>query len=102
MSNPSLQRALEYEFEAKGDENREKVHRQRPDADDVTITPSQAEGDRETVERDLGDGGDDNFGDRGAGEGGGQGDVQPTPSQAEGERDTVERDLREKKNAGRA
>lgn len=91
MSNPNLKRAQE-------EENREKVHRQRPDADDVTITPSQAEGDRETVERDLGDPGDDNFGR----EGGGQGDVQPTPSQAEGERDTVERDLREKKNAGRA
>ena len=75
MSNPSLKRS-------EGEENREKVHRQRPDADDVTITPSQAEGDRETIERDLGDPGDDNFGKQG----GGQGQVQPTPSQAEGER----------------
>jgi hypothetical protein len=82
MSNPSLKRALEYEFEASNEENREKVHRRRPDVDDVTITPSQAEGDRDTVERNLGESGDDNFGR----EGGGQGEVQPTPSQAEGER----------------
>ena len=86
MSNPSLKRALDYEFRAQSDENREKVHRQRPDLDDVTITPSQAEGDRTTIERDLGDGGDDNFGR----EGGGQGEIQPTPSQAEGDRDTVD------------
>jgi NACalpha-BTF3-like transcription factor len=82
MSNPSLKRALEVEFQASNEENRDKVHRQRPDVDDVTITPSQAEGDRETIERSLGEGGDDNLGR----EGGGQGQVQPTPSQAEGER----------------
>ncbi len=92
MSNPSLARAMNYEFKAQGDENREKVHRERPDVDDVTITPSQAEGDRDTVERDLGDPGDDNFGR----EGGGQGQRQPTPSQAEGDRAEIERDLREK------
>ena len=83
MSTPSLRRALENEAGAKKEENREKTHRQRPDAGDVTITPSQAEGDRETIERSLGDPGDDNFGRQG----GGQGQVQPTPSQAEGERD---------------
>jgi hypothetical protein len=102
MSNPSLQRALGYEFQAQSEENREKVHRERPDVDDVTITPSQAEGDRETVERDLGDPGDDNFGHRGAGEGGGQGEVQPTPSQAEGDREEIDRDLREKDQGGHA
>jgi hypothetical protein len=86
MSNPSLKRALKYAFRAESQENRGKVHRQRPDADDVTITPSQAEGDRETVERSLGEDGDDNFGR----EGGGQGEVHPTPSQAEGEREKTE------------
>ncbi|MGE5602799.1 MAG: hypothetical protein ACM30E_07095 [Nitrososphaerales archaeon] len=98
MSNPSLQRALNYEFRAQEDENREKVHRNRPDPDDVTITPSQAEGDRDTVEADTGDPGDDNFGR----EGGGQGQVQPTPSQAEGDRAEIERDLREKNRGGHA
>ncbi len=92
MSNPSLQRALNYELRAQDEENRDKVHRNRPDADDVTITPSQAEGDRDTVEADEGDPGDDTFGR----ESGGQGQVQPTPSQAEGDRKEIDRDLREK------
>jgi hypothetical protein len=96
MSNPSLQRALSYEFRSQAEEDRDKLHRNRPDVDDVTITPSQAEGDRETVERDLGDPGDDNFGR----EGGGQGERQPTPSQAEGDRQEIERDLREKDHGG--
>lgn len=86
MSTPSLQRTQKYVTRLLAEENREKVHRERPDVDDVTITPSQAEGDRETVERDLGDPGDDNFGR----EGGGQGRRQPTPSQAEGEREQPE------------
>lgn len=98
MSNPSLARALNYELKAQDEDNREKVHRQRPDPDSVTITPSQAEGDRETVERDLGDEGDDNFGKQG----GGQGQEQPTPSQAEGDRAEIERDLREKNSSGHA
>jgi hypothetical protein len=98
MSNPSLRSAVEYELRADGGENRDKTHRERPDGDDVTITPSQAEGDRETIERDLGDPGDDNFGRQG----GGQGERQPTPSQAEGDRETVEEDLREKSRAGKA
>ena len=52
MSNPSLQRALGYELVSQEDENRDKVHRNRSDLEDVSITPSQAEGDRETFERD--------------------------------------------------
>ena len=96
MSNPSLQRALGYEFRSQEEDNRDSAYRNRLDDDDVTVTPSQAEGDRGTVERDLGDPGDDNFGHRGAGEGGGQGRRQPTPSQAEGDREEIERDLREK------
>jgi hypothetical protein len=98
MSNPSLQRALGYEFRAQEDENRDKARRNQPDGDDVTVTPSQAEGDRETVEADEGDPGDDNFGLQG----GGQGQVQPTPSQAEGDRQEIERDLREKDRGGHA
>ncbi len=92
MSNPSLQRALQYEFRAQDDEDVEKAQRDLPDGDKVTVTPSQAEGDRGTVERDLGDPGDENFGK----EGGGKGQVQPTPSQAEGDRGEINRDLREK------
>lgn len=52
---------------------------QERDAEDQTVTPSQAEGDRSPDEQ-----GDD-----------GQGHVQPTPSQAEGDRETVERNLEE-------
>ncbi len=92
MSNPSLQRAMEFESRWQAKEDGGKVHREAPDAGSVTITPSQAEGDRETVERDLGDPGDDNFGRQG----GGQGQRQPSPSQAEGDRGEIERDLREK------
>ncbi len=59
--------------------------------DPSRATPSQAEGDRETVEQDLA---------QKAGEGGkpvaGGGQLETTPSQAEGDRETVERDLREK------
>jgi hypothetical protein len=98
MSNPSLQRALEYDFRAQGDEGLEKAQRDRPEGDDVTVTPSQAEGDRDTVEEDEGDPGDDNFGR----ESGGQGLVQPTPSQAEGDRQEINRDLREKDKGGKA
>lgn len=94
MSTPSLKKAKELEQEA----NRNKALRERSDADDVTITPSQAEGDRETVERDTGDPGDDNFGRQG----GGQGQRQPTPSQAEGDRKEIERDIREKDQGGHA
>ena len=43
MSNPSLQRALGYELVSQEDENRDKVHRNRSDLEDVSITPSQAE-----------------------------------------------------------
>lgn len=100
MSNPSLQWALNYERRAQWGENRPQAHRPQVDADDVTITPSQAEGDRETIERDLGDPGDDNFGRSGAGAGGGQGQRQPIPSQAEGDREEIERDLRDKNSGG--
>lgn len=98
MSTPSLQRTLSYVTRMLAEENRDKVHGERPDVDDVTITPSQAEGDRETIERSLGDEGDDNFGR----EGGGQGQHQPTPSQAEGDREATERNLRKKNSGGRA
>ncbi len=54
-------------------------------------TPSQAEGDRETVEQDLAG----KFGQGGKPVAGG-GQRETTPSQAEGDRETVERDLREK------
>lgn len=57
---------------------------QRAGDDEPRETPSQAEGDRATVERSLGEG---------------QGDMVYTPSQAEGDRETVERNL-EKKQAG--
>lgn len=90
MSTPNLKR---YELRAQAAENRQGPDREQPGGDDVTVTPSQAEGNRETIERDLGDAGDDNFGR----ESGGQGQVQPTPSQAEGDRQTVERDLRKKR-----
>ncbi len=93
MSNPSLQRALQYEFRAQEDEDAVGAGPGKREGDDVTVTPSQAEGDRGTVERDLGDPGDENFGK----EGGGKGQVQPTPSQAEGDRKEIDRDLREKK-----
>jgi hypothetical protein len=55
------------------------------------LTPSQAEGDRETVEQDLA---------AKSGRGGkpmaGGGEPQTTPSQAEGDRETIERDLNER------
>lgn len=96
MSNPSLQRALQYEFGTQNDENRVGAGPNQFDGEDVTVTPSQAEGDRDTIEADLGDPGDDNFGRLG----GGQGQVQPTPSQAEGDREQIERDLRERDHSG--
>lgn len=64
----------------------------RASDEDSTMTPSQAEGDRETVEESLGE---DESG-RGDAWKGGQGDMTPTPSQAEGEREKIERDLEEK------
>ncbi len=54
-------------------------------------TPSQAEGDRETVEQDL----RERFEQGGKPVAGG-GDPISTPSQAEGDRDTIDRDLEEK------
>ena len=96
MSTPSLQTALKYDFSLPEEKNRDKVHRDRPDVDNVTITPSQAEGDRETIERDLGDPETTTS----AVQGGGQGERQPMPSQAEGDRETVERDLRETNSGG--
>ncbi len=73
-----------------------------PDVDDNPTrgTPSQAEGDRETIERDLAE----KFGSQGAQSGeqryatgqGGQGDPVNTPSQAEGSRGEIDEDLREK------
>ncbi len=58
---------------------------------DTRPTPSQAEGDRETVEQDLLEK---------SGRGGkpiaGGGEPLSTPSQAEGDRETIERDLKEK------
>jgi hypothetical protein len=62
--------------------------------EDVTITPSQAEGDRETAEEALGEGGKR----KGRPDTGhaGQGQVTPTPSQAEGDRESIERSLKEK------
>lgn len=60
-------------------------------------TPSQAEGDRDTIEQDVAEKLDGaQPGERYATGGGGQGDLVITPSQAEGDRDVVEEDLREK------
>ncbi len=59
--------------------------------EDVRLTPSPAEGDRETVEQDLA---------AKSGRGGrpiaGGGQPETTPSQAEGDREMIERDLKEK------
>jgi hypothetical protein len=68
------------------------VKAQQAGDEDARQTPSQAEGDRETVERDL----NEKQGQRPATRNDGQDDVVYTPSQAEGDRGTVERDLQEK------
>jgi hypothetical protein len=72
---------------------------QVPDVDESPErdTPSQAEGDRDTIEADLaqkfgGEGADERY-DTGAG---GQGDPVNTPSQAEGNRGEIDEDLRER------
>jgi hypothetical protein len=69
-----------------------------PDDDDAWRgTPSQAEGDRDTIEQDLAEkleGAQPS--ERYATGRGGEGDVVTTPSQAEGERNEVDEDLREK------
>jgi hypothetical protein len=65
------------------------------DEGDMQFTPSQAEGDRDTIEGDLARndvGGDRDNTQYSTGEGG-QGDQLFTPSQAEGDRDTIEGDL---------
>jgi hypothetical protein len=65
------------------------------DEGDMQFTPSQAEGDRDTIEGDLARydaGGDRDNTHYSTGEGG-QGDQLFTPSQAEGDRDTTEGDL---------
>ncbi len=71
---------------------------QNPDDDrnnaegiDIRPTPSQAEGDRETVEQDLRE-----KAGQGAKPVAGGGEPLSTPSQAEGDRETVERDIEEK------
>jgi hypothetical protein len=68
------------------------VKTQHAGDDDPRPTPSQAEGDRETVERSLGE----EHGNRAQTRDDGQGDMVHTPSQAEGDRETVERNLEEK------
>jgi hypothetical protein len=70
-----------------------------PDVDDASWreTPSQAEGDRESIEQDLAEKLDGaQPGSHYATGGDGQGDIVTTPSQAEGERGEVDEDLREK------
>jgi hypothetical protein len=63
-------------------------------------TPSQAEGDRETIENDLAmrhGSGEQGANPRYASDAGvGPDDVTYTPSQAEGDRETIDRDLEEK------
>ncbi len=61
------------------------------EGDPSRATPSQAEGDRETVEQDLAQ----KFDQSGKPIAGG-GQTETTPSQAEGDREAIERDLREK------
>ena len=57
--------------------------------------PSQAEGDRETVEQSLGEQ-ESNWAQPAGGGAGAPVDPMAQPSQAEGDRETVEEDLREK------
>lgn len=76
----------------------ESEHRYAPDTGMAHPTPSQAEGDRETIEQDLeqkegGQGGQERYS---AGTSQDPDDVTYTPSQAEGDRETIERDLEEK------
>jgi hypothetical protein len=53
MSTPSLKRAQGYQYDGQQNEDRDEVTYQASAAGDMTITPSQAEGDREAIERDL-------------------------------------------------
>ena len=64
---------------------------------DIHWTPSQAEGDRETIDNDLGEieGSARQLNQTQLPEGVG-GDALSTPSQAEGDRDTIDRDLEQK------
>ncbi len=70
-----------------------------PDVDDSPTrgTPSQAEGDRDTVEADIAEKlGNQPPGSHYATGTGGQGDTVTTPSQAEGNRGEIDEDLQEK------
>ncbi len=65
--------------------------RNNAEGTDYRETPSQAEGDRETVEQDLRE-----MSGQSARPVAGGGELESTPSQAEGDRETIERDIEEK------